>query len=75
MYTPFLIGMDHVRISGTESSSVIISQTKLFKKLKSDPKKCRNKLKVKKACMLYPCVMNAYALYTRPYPESKTKRL
>ena len=28
--------MDHIRISGTEPSSVIASQTKLFKKLKID---------------------------------------
>ena len=28
--------MDHMRISGTEPSSVILSQTKYFKKLKSD---------------------------------------
>ena len=31
--------MDHMRISGTEPSSVILSQTKLFKKLKSDTQK------------------------------------
>ena len=28
--------MDHMRISGTEPSSVILSQTKEFKMLKSD---------------------------------------
>ena len=37
--------MDHMRISGTEPSSVILSQTKLFKKLKVMPKKCQIKLK------------------------------
>ena len=41
MYTQFLIGfnynIDHMRISGTEPSSVILSQTMKFKKLKSDP--------------------------------------
>ena len=31
--------MDHIRISGTEPSSVILSQTKYFKKLKSDDPK------------------------------------
>ena len=31
--------MDHMRISGTEPSSVILSQTKTFKKLKSDAQK------------------------------------
>ena len=36
--------MDHMRISGTEPSSVILSQAKL-KMLKSDAPKCQNKLK------------------------------
>ena len=31
--------MDHMHISGTEPTSVILSQTKLFKKLKSDIQK------------------------------------
>ena len=31
--------MDHMRISGTEPSSVILSQTKYFKKMKSDASK------------------------------------
>ena len=31
--------MDHMRISGTEPSSVILSQTKKFKKLQSDGQK------------------------------------
>ena len=39
--------MDHMRISGTEPSSVILSQRKLSKKLKSDTQKCLNKLKPK----------------------------
>ena len=37
--------MDHMRISGTEPSLVILSQTKWFKKLKIDAQKCLNKLK------------------------------
>ena len=41
MYTPFFLkdsmnNMYHMRISGTEPSSVIRSQRKLFKKLKND---------------------------------------
>ena len=51
MYTPFLIGfntnMDHMRISGIETSSVILSQTKGFQKLKMMDQKCQNKLKPK----------------------------
>ena len=40
--------MDHMRISGTEPSSVILSQTVKFKKLKSDDQKLPiNKLKPK----------------------------
>ena len=31
-----IYNMDHMRISGTDPSSVILSQIKLFKKLKSD---------------------------------------
>ena len=34
-----IYNMDNMRISGTEPSSVILSQTKLFKKLKSDTQK------------------------------------
>ena len=36
--------MDHMRISDTEPSSVILSQTRQFQKLKSDAQKGRNKL-------------------------------
>ena len=36
-----------MRISGTEPSSVILSQTKLFKKLKSDAPKVSNQAKAK----------------------------
>ena len=43
MYTPFLIGlinnMDHMRISGTEPSSVIISQYMKFTNMNSDDPK------------------------------------
>ena len=39
--------MDHMRISGTEPSSVILSQTQSFIKVKSDAKKCQNKVKQK----------------------------
>ena len=40
--------MDHMHISGTEHSLVILSQTKKFKKWKSDVQNCLNKLKPKK---------------------------
>ena len=52
MYTPFLNrikfhDMDHMRISGTEPSSVILSQTSSLKSWKVITKKCKNKLKLK----------------------------
>ena len=51
MYTPFstnlINNIDHMRSSGTEPSSVILRQRKLFKKLKNDAQKCLNKLKLK----------------------------
>ena len=34
-----IYNMDHMHISGTEPSSVILSQTKLFKKMKKDAPK------------------------------------
>ena len=39
--------MDHMRISGNEPSSVILSQTKCIQKLKMTARKCQNKLKSK----------------------------
>ena len=39
--------MDHMRISGTEPSSVIVSQTKKFKKLKSDALKVTKQFEAK----------------------------
>ena len=46
--------MDHMRISGTEPSSVIPSQTKYFEKVKSDAKKCQNKVKPKGNSVINP---------------------
>ena len=40
--------MDHIRISGTEPSLVILSQTKQFKKLKSDAKNVQKQAKPKR---------------------------
>ena len=45
MYSPIfksnlINNMDHMHISSTESSSVILGQTKYFKKVKCDAKKC-----------------------------------
>ena len=40
--------MDHMRISGTDPSSVILSQTKKFKKLKGDAHKMPKQAKAKR---------------------------
>ena len=40
--------MDHIRISGIEPSSVVLDQTKLFKKMKSDASKVPNQAKAKR---------------------------
>ena len=39
--------MDHIRILGTEPSSVILSQTKQLKKKLKNDQKCRQQLKPK----------------------------
>ena len=44
---------DYMRISGTESSSVIQSQAKLFQNLKVVTKKCRKKLKLKRDGVIF----------------------
>ena len=46
--------MDHMRISGTEPSSVILSQTKYFKKLKNDAQKLPKQAKVKRDGVINP---------------------
>ena len=40
--------MDHVRISGTEPSSVILNQTMKYKKLKSDDPKVSKQAEAKR---------------------------
>ena len=46
--------MDHMRISGTEPSSVILSQTVKFKKLKSDDQKLPKQAEAKKDGVINP---------------------
>ena len=46
--------MDHMRISGTEPSSVILSQTMKFKKLKSDDPKVPNQGEAKRNGVINP---------------------
>ena len=46
-----------MRISGTEPSSVILSQTRYFKKLKIDAQKCQNKLKPKYIYIMFYSIL------------------
>ena len=46
--------MDHMRISGTEPSSVILSQTMKFKKLKSDYPKVPKQAEAKRDGVINP---------------------
>ena len=46
--------MDHMRISGTEPSSVILSQTMKFKKLKSDDPKVPKQAEAKRDGVINP---------------------
>ena len=46
--------MDHMHISGTEPSSVILSQTMKFKKLKSDDQKVPNQAEAKRDGVINP---------------------
>ena len=46
--------MDHMRISGTEASSVILSQTKSFKKFKRDAQKVSKHAKAKRDGVINP---------------------
>ena len=46
--------MDHMRISGTQPSSVILSQTVKFKKLKSDDQKLPKQAEAKRDGVINP---------------------
>ena len=46
--------MDHMRSSGTEPSSVILSQTMYFKKLKSDNPKVSKQAEAKRDGVINP---------------------
>ena len=48
LYRILIINIDHMRISGTEPSSVILSQTNGFKKLKRDAHKVPKQAKAKR---------------------------
>ena len=58
MYTPFqsdlINNMAYMRISGTEPSSVILSQTIYFEKLKSDAQKVMKQAEVKRDGVINP---------------------
>ena len=51
--------MDHMRISGNEPSSVILSQIKMFQKLKSLPESA-NQAEAKRDVVINPLNYNFY---------------
>ena len=55
--------MDHMRISGTESSSVILTQTIKFKKLKSDDLKVPKQAEAKRDGVINPQNYNFSQFY------------
>ena len=61
----FINNMDHMRISGTEPSSVILSLTKYFKKLKSDAQKVSKQAKAKRDGVINPQNYNLNQFLTR----------
>ena len=57
--------MDHVRISGTEPSSVILSRTMKFKKLKSDDPKVPKQAEAKRDGVINPQNYNFKTFWVR----------
>ena len=57
--------MDNMRISGTEPSSVILSQTKTFKKLKSDAQKVPKEAKAIRDGVINPQNFNFNQILTQ----------
>ena len=61
-----IYNMDHMHISGTKPSSVILSQTKKFKKLKSDSQNVkRKKLKQQRVGVINPQNYNFNQILTQ----------
>ena len=70
-----IYNMDHMRISGIEPSSVIISQTKLFQKLKDDGQKVPKQTKAKRGGVLNLQNYNFNQFYTENCDALKTLRI
>ena len=54
-----------MHISGTEPSLVILSKTKLFKNLKTDPQKCRKKDKARRDGVINQQSSNFNPIFTQ----------
>ena len=63
--------MDHMRISGTEPSSVILSQTMKFKKLKSDDPEVPKQAEAKRDGVINPQNHNFKQFYNRNFDALK----
>ena len=59
--------MDHMRISGTEPSSVILSQSMKFKKLKSDDPKVPKQAKAKRDGVINPTKLQFQSILRRKF--------
>ena len=67
--------MDHMRILGTQTSSAILSQTKLFQKLKSDVRKMPKQADVKWDGVINPQNYNVCQFNTENFHALKTLRI
>ena len=68
--------MDNMRISGTEPSSVILSQTKLYRKMKSDALNLPKQAKAKRDGVINPQNYNFNQFLTREvFDALKTLRI
>ena len=67
--------MDHIRISGSEHSSVILSQTKLFYKLESDVPNKPKQDQDERGGVINPQNYNLYQFNTENFDALKTLRI
>ena len=67
--------MDHMRISGIEPSSVILSQRKWLQKLKNTTPKVPKEAKAKRDGVIKPQNYNFYQFYTENFDALKTLQI
>ena len=67
--------MNHMRISGTEPSSVILSKKKYFKRLKNDLQKLPKQVKAKRDGVINPQNYDFNQFQRRKFRCSQTLRI